>query len=351
VYEFKEPRGDQVRFLQDWLKSGEEGKDFLRKRERLTWNDKFKSDLIVLSKTTTWWHPQFIEIAHWLHQTWIRLGWKLKKKDPPDNTPLRDFLDVEAAKLGRGRDLEASSGARVVIFIWKLGVILVAAMLPILAVLALYYIPQTSKRIGAAVGMTAFAALFLRLCTSVSVKEIFGATAAYVANSDPDSRSSTDFETALLRYLWSSSGVLMDNDDAKGVNNEGGVFEDANSVRLGQVVGIESPSCLVRHLSTRGALHRPQVVTLASAPSPCSSASASTARSISAEMLSTQWSLSARLRHLKTIPRPGTPRRATRRIRALLPSSFCWLLDSPWVRNQPRRVLRHMTKQVMTSTS
>ena len=167
VCELEHPRRDQTRFLQNWLKGEQEGKNFLKLKERFTWNNKYDFDFVVPLKSRSWLHPKIVELFHWL-----------KKPSQPKKLQKIDFFDVEVGKLGRVEDFESKRGTRLAIVMWRLGVVLIATMLPIFAVLVLYYIPKTVNRIGAAVGMTAFAAIFLRFFTSASVKEIFGATAA-----------------------------------------------------------------------------------------------------------------------------------------------------------------------------
>ena len=178
VSELEHPRRDQIRFLQAWLEGEQEGKNYLRNSERFTWDDKYDFDLAVPAKSRTWVHPKLIELGHRIKKRFKRLVWRMQKVQLPVKQKNVDFYDVEVEKLGRVKDFESKSTVRGLSMVWKLVVVLIASMLPVLAVLVLFYIPKTTHRIGAAVGMTAFAAIFLRLFTSASVKEIFGATAA-----------------------------------------------------------------------------------------------------------------------------------------------------------------------------
>jgi len=180
VSKLSSPRRDQVRFLQNWLEGAQEGMNFLRGRERFTWNNKYEFDLVVPVSSRPWVHPTLIELMHWVKKKmWFNLCLMWKGTPRPKKTPPRpDFFDVEEGKLGRAEDFDKKGFPRFMAFVWRLAVLLTSSMIPVLAVLVLYYIPQTINRIGAAIGMTAFAALFLRFFTSASIKEIFGATAA-----------------------------------------------------------------------------------------------------------------------------------------------------------------------------
>ena len=55
---------------------------------------------------------------------------------------------------------------------------IIAALLPALVILWLYHVKRTVVRIGITIGFTAGIGLFLRLCTTANMKEIFGAAAA-----------------------------------------------------------------------------------------------------------------------------------------------------------------------------
>jgi hypothetical protein len=80
---------------------------------------------------------------------------------------MQDFDSSRLAALGR--------------VLWWVFAIVLASMLPILAVLILYFVHPTLDRIAITIGFTVFVGLLLIIVTSASVKEVFGTTAAFAA--------------------------------------------------------------------------------------------------------------------------------------------------------------------------
>ena len=56
--------------------------------------------------------------------------------------------------------------------------VLIASLLPVLAILALYYVEDMLKRIGITICLTSLFGFAMNLFTSATVKEVFGASAA-----------------------------------------------------------------------------------------------------------------------------------------------------------------------------
>lgn len=167
VAQLSRPENHQVRFLQDWLEGEQEGKDFLKLKERFTWHSQYQEDFVTLVASKSWINPKLLDFFHWLGSC----------TQPNDPTPVGP-QDIE---IGRVRDFDSS---RLVTFgrvLLRILVTVLASMLPILAILVLYFVRPTLDRIAVAIGFTAFVGLFLIIFTSASIKEVFGATAAFAA--------------------------------------------------------------------------------------------------------------------------------------------------------------------------
>lgn len=167
VAQLSRPENHQVRFLQDWLEGEQESKDFLKLKERFTWHSQYQEDFVTLVTSKSWINPKLLDFFHWLGSS----------KQPDDSTS-KGPPDIE---IGRVRDFDSSRFAKVGRVLSRVFVTVLASMLPILAVLVLYFVRPTLDRIAIAIGFTAFVGLFLIIFTSASVKEIFGATAAFAA--------------------------------------------------------------------------------------------------------------------------------------------------------------------------
>lgn len=168
VSQLQQPERHQVRFLQKWLEGPQEGGNYLRGRERFTWKDYFQYDFVVPIQSRSWLNPNLVEFVHWLKRMW----------SPAKTGAKADFLDVEFGSLGRMEDVDARPSARSFRFVWRLAMVLIASVLPMLAILVLYHIKSTENRIGAGSAMTALIALLLRFFISASLKEVFAATSA-----------------------------------------------------------------------------------------------------------------------------------------------------------------------------
>ena len=167
VAQLSRPENYQVRFLQDWLEGEQEGKDFLKLKERFTWHSQYQEDFVTLVTSKSWINPKLLDFFHWL-------GSCAQPADPTFTGP----PDIE---LGRVQDFDSSRFATFGRVLWRIFVTVLASMLPILAVLVLYFVHPTLDRIAIAIGFTIFVGLFLITFTSATVKEIFGATAAFAA--------------------------------------------------------------------------------------------------------------------------------------------------------------------------
>ena len=156
------PETYQVRFLDTWLWMQNSMKGFLVSQEALTWDSRYRDDFVSLFPTDSWLNPWIIDFFHRL-----RYG--------PETAEKKTEADVE---LGPIQQVDNLYLVRTSIQIWRLFVTLSAAMLPVLAILILYFVKRTLYRIAIAVGLTAIAGLFLKAFTAAQTKEIFGATAA-----------------------------------------------------------------------------------------------------------------------------------------------------------------------------
>jgi hypothetical protein len=136
-------------------------KGFLVSQERLTWDPRYREDLVCLFPPDSWLNPWIIDFFHR-----VRYG-------PSPVTKVE--ADVE---LGPIHDIEELLVIRTSRRIWHVLVTLLASMLPVLAILILYFVKRTLYRIAIAIGLTMVAGLFLKIFTAAQTKEVFGATAA-----------------------------------------------------------------------------------------------------------------------------------------------------------------------------
>ena len=153
-----------MRFLHDWLEGEQEGNNFLDLKERFTWDAKHELDFITLAPSSSWINPRLLDFFHWL-------GHIGHEKEP-------EVVEAFDAELGRVKDYDSALSVRIIRVLWKVCLTLLASMLPVLAILVLYFVKPTLYRIAIAVGFTTLVGLFLIVFTSANVKEVFGATAA-----------------------------------------------------------------------------------------------------------------------------------------------------------------------------
>jgi hypothetical protein len=161
VARLSRPENHQVRFLDTWLWMQNNMKGFLVSQERLTWDPRYKEDLVCLFPPDSWLNPWIIDFFHR-----VRYGSSPKTKVEAD------------VELGPIHDIEELLVMRTSRRIWQVLVTLLASMLPVLAILILYFVKRTLYRIAIAIGLTMVAGLFLKIFTAAQTKEIFGATAA-----------------------------------------------------------------------------------------------------------------------------------------------------------------------------
>jgi hypothetical protein len=164
IGQLSRPENHQLRFLDDWLWMQNDDNGFLVSQEARTWDEKYMEDLVSLFPPKSWLNPRIIDFYH-------RLRYGAKSKNPPAQRE----KDIE---LGPIQELDKLFFMRTTRHAWSLFITLLASLLPMVAILILYFVKQTLYRIAIGIGLTALVGLFLSLLTSAQTKEIFGATAA-----------------------------------------------------------------------------------------------------------------------------------------------------------------------------
>ena len=105
----------------------------------------------------------------------MRLYAKTCKTDASQND---QRFDPESGRIIDERDSVVVKTTKVVGYTFA---VVLASLLPVLAILALYYEKNTPKRIYITIGFTAAIGLWLSAFTSAKVNEVFAATAAFAA--------------------------------------------------------------------------------------------------------------------------------------------------------------------------
>ena len=89
----------------------------------------------------------------------------------------KDYKEVDPES-GRVTDYADSRMMKIGDLVGTITVTIFASVLPMLAVIALFYVKDTLKRIGLSISFSAIFGIALRCFTSARLKDIFAATAA-----------------------------------------------------------------------------------------------------------------------------------------------------------------------------
>jgi hypothetical protein len=150
----------------------EEGQNFLPENlEFFIWNKAHDNDFVSLKPSTSWVKPALLEF----------LGAGASDRRPGKGQQANDDSDevmFPKVNLGRVRDRDSTTATKVTRAILSSFVTLLASMLPILAILVLYFVHDTLTRIGITIIFTGLVSLFLIIFTETTLKDIFLAAAA-----------------------------------------------------------------------------------------------------------------------------------------------------------------------------
>lgn len=174
-----------MRNLREWLDSATGGDSFLQGLELDdTWDPDLDYDLVALASIDTeagqetflkWLNPTLVD---WYHRIWAG---RRKVRPNAKTLSLHDYIDTIQSRLaasGGVVDYTRSRFVRSIDGILLLVLTTIASLLPVAAILALYFIHRTVVRIYVTIGMTALLGLLLKYGTNANMKEVFGATAA-----------------------------------------------------------------------------------------------------------------------------------------------------------------------------
>ncbi|TVY69010.1 hypothetical protein LSUE1_G008007 [Lachnellula suecica] len=154
------PNHYDLSFFREWLEDSRTGNFPLRGIDRHAWNDIYESDLIALHPRETPDHFSrwFINtIVPYFHQV---VGWRIKRPLVPNHEKMWSYSD----------DI-------ILLILDIIGTIL-ASLLPIASIVALYFVASMQARLGILTGFTALFAVCLKLVTGSRKIEIFAATSA-----------------------------------------------------------------------------------------------------------------------------------------------------------------------------
>jgi hypothetical protein len=153
------PSTGSISVLREWLRDPKGGNCFLQSSEAFLWEPRYDGDFVTLSEKdqshdffTAWFTSTAIALYH---NCW---GHKQRKKGIIDpESGLIQYSDEWYTRVGKALTTT------------------IASILPVLAVLALYFEKELIKRIYIMIGITAVFAAILSLLTNAKRIEIFAA--------------------------------------------------------------------------------------------------------------------------------------------------------------------------------
>ncbi|KAH6664981.1 hypothetical protein B0J14DRAFT_661091 [Halenospora varia] len=161
----KKPSKRQLNFLTDWLRRPSMGNSFLKDREQTIWQAQNAPDLVTLfSHTqekdgfTTLMSGVMLDIYHRI--------WGHRRKQTYNLDHEGKITAYDEKRLERIASILCG---------------VIASLLPILAILALYFVKRMLLRIGLTIIFTAVFSLTISLFTETSKVNVFAATAAFAA--------------------------------------------------------------------------------------------------------------------------------------------------------------------------
>ena len=165
------PRSDKnnTSILRDWLNDN----PFLSGSEFYTWERENEKDLVaVLTRAdedpfTKWFNSKVLTWFHWC------LGRRFKVCIS-SNSEHHDLLRLSQKKVGGVTQYSDSKMAKISTFIASV----MSSILPVIAILVLYFVQRTVVRLYVTIGLTTLFASSLAIFTSARHHEIFAATAA-----------------------------------------------------------------------------------------------------------------------------------------------------------------------------
>ncbi|KAF2115037.1 hypothetical protein BDV96DRAFT_493735 [Lophiotrema nucula] len=165
VARLNKPQKDELGFFQGWLATSYEGKPFLKRSEVRTWDDENKLDFVTLltppvddEPLIPWFSNVFLNTYHAL---FARGSNKNKSYDEESGA-----VHYSDARLNRAN---------------KFLITILASILPIVAIIVLFAVRGTWRRIYVSIGFTTLFAISLATFSSARRLEIFASTAAFAA--------------------------------------------------------------------------------------------------------------------------------------------------------------------------
>lgn len=178
------PEQNNLGFLREWLRGKDEGDNFLRGNEMFTWqlpddrplheHRELERDLMTIHQGVTEQDPLSKKLSSSLLNVW---NWAKSQSSLTDAGPqhlghqgLQKTIDPDSGVLHYSEE-------RLLRFN-NILISVISAIMPIISIVALYFINSVGGRIGAMAGFTTVFALVLATCTNARRLEIAASTAA-----------------------------------------------------------------------------------------------------------------------------------------------------------------------------
>ncbi|KAK4664597.1 uncharacterized protein QC763_512180 [Podospora pseudopauciseta] len=161
------PNFQDLTFLREWIGRADNGNYPIHGPDQHAWDPEFETDLMAISPRVP-----LDRLSRWVNDIifpWYHKFFGAKIKDPED----------AAKNLGTGIYIYSESHLQIVI---ETFVTVVAALLPVLSIVVLYFLGDNNKfKFMALVIFSAIFALALAIMTKAKRVEVFAATAAFAA--------------------------------------------------------------------------------------------------------------------------------------------------------------------------
>lgn len=174
------PRPNQydLSFFRAWLEDSRMGNFPLRGIDRHAWSVTYESDLVALRPRETPDH-----FSRWFINTVVplfhrALGWRLKVSILFSCSSMGLLISQRPISPDHAK-IWSYSDEIILLVLDILGTVL-ASLLPIASIVALYFVSSMEARLGILTGFTTLFAICLKLVTGSRKIEVFAATSAYV---------------------------------------------------------------------------------------------------------------------------------------------------------------------------
>ncbi|CAM1506500.1 Fc.00g061410.m01.CDS01 [Cosmosporella sp. VM-42] len=158
------PRKSDLEFLRTWLDMDTKGESFLEGIEATVWDEANQHDLVTIRNAT----GESDKFSEFLNETLLNgyhalIGRFTNSNERGEDDKIRVYNEKKVSRVGDGI------------------VAALSAVLPMIAILALYFVHSMIKRIGLVIVFTTIFSVTLAIFTGAKKAEIFAATATFAA--------------------------------------------------------------------------------------------------------------------------------------------------------------------------